>query len=49
MAPALIERYFCNSYDYYGDCYYSSWDSWGRWVLLAGVILFILFIALVFS
>ncbi|KAI9720593.1 MAG: hypothetical protein M1812_002773 [Candelaria pacifica] len=38
--------------DYYGNCdgygngYYSSWDSWGRWVVLAAILVgfFLLFV-----
>jgi hypothetical protein len=50
MAPALVQRYlYCDEVDQYGNCYYSSWDTWGRWVALACIIVFVLFVAVLFS
>jgi len=52
MAPTLVQRYLysgCSNVDQYGNCYYSSWDIWGRWVALACIVVFVLFLAVVFS
>lgn len=51
MAPTLQARQYtyCNGYQYsYGyDCGNSAWGSYGRWILLAAVIIgsFLLFLA----
>jgi len=39
----------CNSCDDINGCYYSDWYVWGRWVALACIIVFVLFLALLFS
>jgi len=39
----LAKRYYCDAY----GCYYTSWDNWIRWVVLAVVI--ILFLVLFFA
>jgi len=51
MAPALTEifRRYYYTCDVYGDCYYSTWDSWGRWVLLGGVLVFVFFLAFILT
>ncbi|KAJ5670032.1 Chitin synthesis regulation Congo red resistance RCR protein [Penicillium maclennaniae] len=32
---AVLPRYYC-AYD--DNCYYSSWDNWGRWVAFAVIV-----------
>lgn len=49
MAPSSLVARYCSYYDYNNDCYYSSWDNWGRWVLLAGIIIGLVLIAILFS
>lgn len=40
--------YYCN--DLYDNCgYESNWDRWGRWVLLAAIIVTVLAIFIVLS
>jgi len=50
MAPtnskSLMARDRC---DIYGNCYYSTWDNWGRWVALVLIVIFFLLVGLGFS
>ena len=36
-------------YDSYGNCSYSSWSSYGRWILLAVIIVGAFLLFLIFS
>lgn len=43
------KRYVCSyGYDVYGDCY-SRWNTWGRWVALAVVVVAFILLAFLFS
>jgi len=44
----LSKRAYCDGYYCYGG-YYSKWDAWGRWVVLAGIIIFFFLLYLAFS
>jgi len=51
MAPtsvkeALAKRSYCNIN---GQCYYTTWDSWGRWVALAVIVVVFILLAFLFS
>ncbi|MCJ1328084.1 hypothetical protein MMC10_004759 [Thelotrema lepadinum] len=36
-------------YDYSGNCYYSGWNAYGRWVLLAVIVIGAFLLFLIFS
>jgi len=56
MAPTSIpdtlarrQQYYCTyGYDSYGNCY-SRWNTWGRWVALAVVVIAFILLAFLFS
>jgi len=49
-ADGLTKRQYGYGYGYNNGYYYSSpWNSWGRWVALVCIIVFVLLLAFVFS
>ncbi|MCJ1344502.1 hypothetical protein MMC31_002705 [Peltigera leucophlebia] len=46
MSPLLPRDYWCDSDGY---CHRSNWDSYGRWIVLVGVIIFGIFIFFIFA
>ncbi|KAM7209040.1 protein RCR2 [Naviculisporaceae sp. PSN 640] len=47
--PGVLKRRYCDYVDRWGNCHYSSWGGWGRWVLAGSIVLLFFLVMLMLA